>query len=256
MWESRVLAKLRRDEPVLCAKQNVTNAWVTEIAGLVGFDCMWLCMEHCTGDYAAVEHSIRAAKLHSMDAMVRVSKAGYSDMIRPLELDAAGVMYPHCMSPQEAAQAVWTLKFHPIGRRPIDGGNIDGDFCTLPLAEYVARSNEQKFLAVQIEDKEAVEHIEAIAATAGIDIVFIGPGDLSHSLGVPGQAEHPLIGEAIERVEAACQRHGKHWGLPVSSATIRAYYDRGARFFATCADVIGLRQYFKDNLEAVRRALV
>jgi 4-hydroxy-2-oxoheptanedioate aldolase len=176
-------------------------------------------------------------------------------MIRPLELDAAGVMYPHCMSAQEAAQAVWTLRFHPIGRRPIDGGNIDGDFCTVPLQEYVTRSNEQKFLAVQIEDKEAIEHIEGIVATPGIDVVFVGPGDLSHSLGAPGETDHPAVIETIERVERACRRHGRHWGLPASTATIRTYYDRGARFFATCADVVGLHEYFKGNLEAVRGAL-
>jgi len=255
VWKSRVLEKLRKDEPVLCAKQNITNAWITEIIGLVGFDCVWLCMEHCTGDYAGVEHCIRAAKLHGMDAMVRVSKAGYSDIIRPLELDAAGLMYPHCMDEAEAAQAVRTVRFHPLGRRPIDGGNLDGEFCLIPPADYVAQSNREKFLIVQIEDKEALDHIEAIVRTDGIDAVFVGPGDLSHSLGEPGRADHPRIVKAIEAVAEACRKHNKHWGVPLSPATVRRYYDMGARFLTTCGDVVGLCAHFKDNLEATLGAL-
>ena len=255
MWNSRVLAKLRRNKPIICAKQNITNAWITELIGLAGFDCVWLCMEHCTGDYAAVENCIRAAKLHGMDAMVRVSKAAYPDVIRPFELDAAGIMYPHCMDPCEAARAVRLTRFQPIGLRPVDGGNIDGDFCTVPLTDYMAHANSQKFVIVQIEDKEAIEHIDAIVATEGIDAVFVGPGDLSQSLGVPGQADDPRIVEAIEAVAAACAKHGKHWGVPTDEENIRKYYDMGARFLTMGADVIAIHQYFKDGLEAALGAL-
>ena len=256
MWKSRVLAKLRNDEPVLCAKQNITTPWIAEIIGQAGFDCIWICMEHCTGDYNAVDNCIRAAKLKGMDGMVRVSKAGYSDIIRPLELDAAGVMYPHCMDADEAARAVRTTKFMPVGRRPIDGGNIDGDYYIHSTTEYIEHANREKFVIVQIEDKEAMDHVEAICATPGLDIVFVGPGDLSHSLGDPASGvNHPDVQETIRRVAEACAANGKHWGLPVSPATVRKYYDMGARFLASGADVVALTGYFGELRPALLDAL-
>jgi len=255
VWDSRVLAKLRKNEPVVCAKQNIANPWITETVGLAGYDFIWLCMEHCTGDYGAVEQCIRAAKLHGMDAMVRVNKSGYSDVIKPLELGATGLMYPHCMDGEEAANAVRMARFQPIGRRAIDGGNLDGEFCSHTLADYIAHANEHTFLIAQIEDKEAIEHVDAIVGTHGLDAVFIGTGDLSHSLGTAGQYDNPEIVRTIDTVAEACKKHGKHWGLPVSMETIKQYYDMGARFFAAGADVVGLRLYYRDCLEATRAAL-
>ena len=249
------MSKLRKNEPVVCAKQNIASPWITETIGLAGYDFVWLCMEHCTGDYTAIEQCIRAAKLHGMDSMVRVNKSGYSDIIKPLELGATGLMYPHCMSGEEAASAVRMSKFQPVGRRAIDGGNLDGDFCAHTLAEYTAHANENTFLIVQIEDKEAIEHVDAIAATPGLDALFVGTGDLSHSLGKVGQYDSPEIVETIDAVAAACKRHNKYWGLPISKDTIKGYYDMGARFFTAGADVVALRLFYRDCLKATKAAL-
>ena len=136
MRKSRVLEKLQKDEIVLCAKLNITHPWIVEMAGMAGYDCVWLCMEHCTPDYTSIENCIRAAKVYNIDAMVRVDKAGYSSVIKPLELDASGIMYPHCMDEEEARNVVKMTKFAPVGRRPIDGGNLDGRFCSIPAKEY------------------------------------------------------------------------------------------------------------------------
>lgn len=255
MRKSRVLEKLRKNEPVICAKSNITNPWITEIIGMSGYDCIWLCMEHCTGDYVSIENCIRAGKVYNMDTVVRVNKSGYSDIIKPLELDASGIMYPHCKSKEEAEELVGIAKFHPVGKRPLDGGNIDGDYCTMPLKEYMAYSNENKFIMVQIEDKEAIERIEGIVKTNGLDIIFIGPGDLSQSLGMPGKTDSAEIHKVIEAVGNACAKYNKPWGLPVSKKSIKKYYNMGARFFAVGADVVGIHEYFKGNLEGVLKEL-
>ena len=255
MRKSKVLEKLRKNEPVLCAKSNITNPWITEIIGMSGYDCIWLCMEHCTGDYVSIENCIRAAKIHNMDTMVRVNKSGYSDIIKPLELDASGIMYPHCKNKKEAEKVVSQTKFFPVGRRPIDGGNLDGEFCTIPLKEYTQQSNENKFLMVQIEDKEAIPHIDDIVKTEGIDAVFVGPGDLSHSFGRPGEVGIPEILKVIQKVAESCKKYKKQWGIPVSGETVKKYYDMGARFFAFGADVVGLYEYFKSNLVNVLKEL-
>ncbi len=255
MRKSRVLEKLRKNQPVICTKSNITNPWIAEIIGMCGYDCLWLCMEHCTGDYKDIENCIRAGKIYNLDIMVRVNKSGYPDIIKPLELDSAGIMYPHCKSKKEAEELVKTVKFYPVGKRPIDGGNIDGDYCTIPPKEYIANSNENKFVMVQIEDKEAIDEIDEIVKTKGIDGIFVGPGDLSQSFGTPGETDSPAINEVIKKVADACRRYNKPWGLPVSKENIRIYYKMGARFFTVGADVVGIYQYFRNNIEEILKKL-
>jgi 4-hydroxy-2-oxoheptanedioate aldolase len=212
-------------------------------------------MEHCPASYKDIEDCVRAGKIYDMDIAVRVNKAGYSDIIKPLELDAAGIIYPHCKSKEEAEQLVKNTKFYPLGSRPVDGGNIDGSYCNLPFKEYVAQSNENKFVMAQIEDKEAVDEIDEIVKVDGIDIIFIGPGDLSQSFGIPGEMSNSTITGAIDKIAGTCKKYNKPWGLPVSEDNIRTYYKMGARFFYIGADVIGISQYFKHTLEGAFKKL-
>ena len=244
MHESLVLNKLRNDEPVWCAKTNLTDPNVVEIIGHLGAHCVWLCMEHCPVGIETVHNQIRAAKMFGMDSMVRVMKGSYSDFIRPLEMDATGIMVPHVMSGEEAAQVVRTTRFQPLGRRPMDGGNSDGAFCLLSTEAYVKWANEQRFVIVQIEDKEAVDRMEEIVATDHIDVFFLGPGDLSHSYGVPGQGDHPLVQAAVDKLAALCKKYKRHWGIPCSPETAPALIEKGARFLAAGADVIAIAEHF------------
>ena len=102
-------------------------------------------------------------------------------------MDASGIMVPHIMSLEDAKRVVWMTRFHPIGRRPVDGGNADGAYCAVDFVQYLQEANENRFLCVQIEDPEPLDELEAIVKLDGIDIVFFGPGDFSHGIGAPGQ---------------------------------------------------------------------
>ncbi|MBN2307430.1 MAG: aldolase [Candidatus Hydrogenedentes bacterium] len=237
MYESLVLKKIRNNEPVWCAKSNLTDPNVVEIFGALGIHCVWLCMEHGPINLESVHNQVRAAKMMGMDSMVRVPKGSYSDFVRPLEMDATGIMVPHCMSGREAADIVRMTRFQPVGRRAWDGGNSDGPFCMRPPEEYLRFANEQRFLLVQIEDKEAVDCMEDIVATDGIDVIFLGPGDLSHSYGVPGQFDHPLVTAAVDKLAALCAKHGRHWGMPCGPEKAPELIAKGARFLAAGSDV-------------------
>lgn len=254
MHESVVLRKLRAGEAVWCAKTNLTDPNVIEIMGHLGIHCVWLDLEHVPIDVQTVHHQVRTAKMMGMDSLVRVSKGSYSDLIRPLEMDATGIMVPHCMDGAEAKQIARTAKFQPLGLRPWDGGNSDGPFCLRGTEEYHAFANAQRFLIVQIEDKEAVDNMEAIIATPGIDAVFLGPADLTHSYGIPGQVEHPLIKSAIDRMAALCRKHGKHWGLPCPPHKAPEMLEKGARILAAGADVIAIAENFRGLREGFRAA--
>jgi len=246
MRKSRILPALRAGRPVLCTKINTADPVVVDIIGLTGFDLLWICTEHTAIGADRLAHLLRTAAMNDMDTMVRVSKGSYSDYIRPLELGATGLMIPHCKSGEEAREIGQMTRFHPLGRRPLDGGNSDGNYCLLPLPEYLRQANENTFIVVQVEDPEAIDEIEAIAAAPGVDAIFVGPGDLSHGLGVPGQINHPEIRRTIERVAAACAANGKYWGLPVSPATAPGYVSMGAQLLANGADVLGLTAYFRQ----------
>lgn len=243
MRPSRVLAKLRAGEVVNCFKLNLADARAVEIAALAGFDCLWLDREHVPNDLAVIEQGIWAAKAHDADVMVRVARGSYSDYIRPLEMDAAGIMVPHVMSLADAQAVVRMTRFHPLGRRPVDGGNADGAYCGIDFVEYLQQANDQRFVVVQIEDPEPLAELDAIAALPGIDMLFFGPGDFSHAIGAPGVWDHPQLLDARRRVAEAARAHGKFAGTVASPANLAELIDLGYRFLSLGADVVGLSQY-------------
>lgn len=245
MRQSRVLTKLRAGKPVTCTKVNIPDPAVVDLIGLAGFDTIWLCMEHGAIDWNVLGHMIRAAAAYDVDVLVRVPKGSYSDWIRPLELGASGLMIPHCQNAEEAQHIARMTRFHPVGRRPLDGGNRDGAYTALPLSEYMTGANENTFILVQIEDPEAIDQIDAIAAVEGIDGLFAGPGDLAQGLGMPGVYNHPLLTGAISRVADACKQHRKIWGIPSDLESLPHYLAMGARFLSCGADVVGLWDYYR-----------
>ena len=123
---SRMLRELRAGQCPTVLKLNLIDTRVVELAGLAGASAVWLCNEHVPNDWLNMEHMIRAAKLYDMDTIVRVSKGSYSEYVKPFEADATAIMVPHVASAEEARRIVEMTRFHPLGRRPIDGGNMDG----------------------------------------------------------------------------------------------------------------------------------
>ncbi len=246
MRTSRVLRKLRAGQPTSCIKINTADPRVVEIASAYGFDCVWLDNEHVPTDWLLLENMVRAAKIYDVDTMVRVSRGSYSDYVRPLEMDAAGIMVPHVMSTKEAELVTRMTKFHPVGRRPVDGGNLDGFFGQIDHTEYLRQANRERFVAIQIEDPEPLEELDEIAAVAGIDMIFFGPADFAHGIGKPGQWDAREVEEARRAVAAAAKRHGKFAGTPCTPDSFEKIREEGFQFFAVGADVIGLCGYFQE----------
>lgn len=246
MRSSRVLKKLRAGETVCCVKINLADARVPEIAAISGFDCVWVDQEHIGQDWSIIASSIWATKAHDTDILVRVSRGGYSDYIRPLELDATGIMVPHIMGLEDAKEVVKITRFHPTGLRPIDGGNSDGAYTAIDFNDYLEQANEQRFVILQIEDVEPLKELEAIAALDGYDMLFFGPGDFSQSIGAPGQWDHPQLIEARKQVAAVARKHAKFAGTVGSLQNLDELLGMGYQFVSLGADVVGLKNYFQD----------
>jgi 4-hydroxy-2-oxoheptanedioate aldolase len=249
---SRILKLLAAGQLPTVLKINLSDPRVIEIAGLTGADAVWLCHEHVPNDWLTIENQIRAARVHNIDTLVRVSRGSYSDYVRPLEADATGIIVPHVASAAEARQIVEWARFHPIGKRALDGGNIDGQFCLVPLEEYLAHSNRERIIILQIESPEALENVEAIAAVPGFNGLLFGPGDFSHRIGKAGQVGAPEVVAARRRVAAAALKHGKFAMAAGLFAPLPELFNEGHRVIGIGADVIALSQYVKQRLELLQ----
>jgi 4-hydroxy-2-oxoheptanedioate aldolase len=262
MRKSRVLGKLRAGQPVLITNTSLAPvAQTVEMVGLTGFDGVWIDLEHRDMDATEINPMILAGWAHNVDTMVRVRKDGYTTYFRPLESGATGIMVPHVTTEEEARWIVRNAKFPPIGRRGFDGAGRDADYCLADPKAHMEFANRETFVAIQIEDAEAMPQLDKIAAVEGIDILFIGPADLTISLGIPFEMKHPRFVEVVERVASAAKKNGKFWGLPVPSADAAApFLKQGARFIACGADLIfvlrglqGLKAQFDPVLQAYNR---
>lgn len=251
MRKSRVLRQMRSGKVATCTKLNLSDPRAAEIAAMCGFDCIWIDLEHVPNNMKDVEDTVRAAKIYDVDVLTRVSKGCYSDICRPLEGDSTGVMVPHLMSLEEAKQIVYYTKFHPIGRRPLDGGNADGAYCLVDANDYIKQANAERFTVVQIEDPEPLAELEEIAALPGIDMLFFGPADFSQGIGDPNSND-PRIDEARRLVAKVARKHSKFAGTVGGPGNFDALVEMGYTFISTGADVVALWKYFQEINEAVR----
>ena len=249
---SRVLKLLREGQLPTVLKINLSDPRVIEIAGLSGVDAVWLCCEHVPNDWLALENQIRAARLHNIDSLVRVSRGSYSDYIRPFEADATGIIVPHVASAEEARQIVEWVRFHPIGKRALDGGNTDGQFCLVPMGDYIKHSNTERVMILQIESPEALENVEKIAAVPGFDGILFGPGDFSHRIGKAGEIGAPEVVAARKRVAAACKKFGKFAMTAGLIAPLPELVAEGYRVVGIGADVVAITGYVKQRLDLVQ----
>jgi 2-keto-3-deoxy-L-rhamnonate aldolase RhmA len=216
---------------------------VVEAAGRLGnFHGLWFDQEHAAIPHGELELMMIACRAAGKDAFARVPPTDYATIMRPYEAGCSGVMVAQVRSLAEVQRAVEWAKYPPLGKRGFFGGNCEGAFGTVEMARHVAAANRDRWLAIQIETPEAVEIVEQIAATDGVDWLFVGPADLSVTLGVPGDFLHPRCVEALQRVSAATKKAGKAWGtLSRDVEHARRCRELGCQLFSIFGDFDCLR---------------
>src|SRR3954453_23996723 len=162
MRTSKIKAKLRRNEPALLTTLHLTDPSLFELTSLMGFDSIWMDLEHHGYSVETAAELMRAARGGGADILARPAKGEFMRLGRLLEAGAQGIMYPRCADAAEAREVVGWSKFAPLGRRGLDGANADAPYCTMPIAPYIQAANKETFLVVQIEDREAVANAAAI----------------------------------------------------------------------------------------------
>ena len=230
---------------------------IVEIIGLHGgYDAVWLDQEHGGLTVAQMEEAARAARATGLDSFARLTATDYATVMRPLEAGVGGVMAAQVRSAAQAADVVRWAKFHPLGLRGVNGTGVDGRYGTLPLLEYFRRANDETFVAIQVEHADAVEEVDKIAALPGVDVLFIGPADLSQSMGIPGEWEHPRLWQAVERVARAARGHGIHWAiLPFNPGHAQRCVQLGCRMLSVGLDVWALQRGLRTFLSEYQGAI-
>jgi 4-hydroxy-2-oxoheptanedioate aldolase len=187
---------------------------VAEVCAAAGVDWLLLDLEHGSGGEEQVRAVVPAAGAYGVPTVVRVESAARVRIGRVLDLGAAGVMLPRLDSAEEVREAVHHLRYPPGGDRGVATYNRACRFGLDPAA--LDRAADDVLGVVQIESARAVEDVDKIAAIDGVDVLFVGPRDLSHDLGVPGKLTAPAFLAALDRVRAAAALHGKACGLLVA----------------------------------------
>ncbi len=231
---------------------RIVHPVMIDLFGLAGgYDGYWLDQEHGGLTYDQIVLGSVCARANGMDTFVRMAPTNYAQVTQNLEAGTGGVLAARIESAAEAEQFVQWAKFAPRGVRGMNTGGRDAHFTHKSQAQFAQDANRDQLVGIQIETAGALGDVEAIAAIDGVDMLFLGPSDLSQSLGYLGQLSHPEIWKAVDRIGRACRQHGKHWGtVPVDSDYADRCVDQGCRLLIIGGDVLSTRR----GIETIQRA--
>lgn len=228
--------RLRSRELVVGSFVYLPSPGLTEIVGLTGFDFVVIDMEHGSVGIETAEEMVRAAEVAGVVPMIRVTANSPHLILRALDCGAAGVHIPDICDRKGAESAVASSKYGPQGSRGLAGVRAAAYGLKESLPEYTLKSNLQTLVVAHIEDFRAIERLDELLGVEGIDVYYIGPVDLSNSLGIPGQTANPrvkeLVEQAIHRITSANKMAGC---LATDLTTAKRYLDLGVRYVATHA---------------------
>lgn len=215
---------------------------VVEIFGMFGdFHAVWIDQEHCGVTQGQIEVLMMACRAAGFEGFVRVPPLDYCTIMRPMEAGACGVMVAQIRDAAQVREIVQWAKYPPQGVRGGFRANYESHYGSGSVAEDMAAANRDRWLTIQIETPESVDCVDEIASIEGVDTLFVGPGDLSATLGVPGEAMHPKCIDALQRVSEACRNAGKSWGvLPLSVEHADFCREHGCQMFSLASDAKSL----------------
>lgn len=214
---------------------NLGSASAVEIAAQTGFDWLLIDLEHGSGTMADLRGQLLATRGAEAAPIVRVASADADAVKFVMDSGAAGVMFPYVANAQEAARCVQMMKYPPMGTRGVAQIIRATDYGR-DWQKYQAEANAESLVVVQIETPEAADQAESMAAVPGVDVLFVGPMDLSVNLGHPGDFTPPGFIRHLKNVVRACELHGKAAGILSRPELIESHRQLGFRFVALGSD--------------------
>ena len=223
-----------------------------EIMGIGGYDFCIIDTEHGPMDPESIQHLVRAAELSGMTPIVRAPRAEAVDILKVLDIGAQGIHVPQVNSRETAVDVVKAARYHPEGMRGVAVPRALS-YGLKPLGEALSEANREVLLIVHCENAEGLGRLDEIASVDGIDLIFVGPYDLSQSLGVPGEIFHPSMVKAVSRALDAITRAGKPAGIFVTSVDeAKRRIDEGFRYIAYSMDSLIFGNACREQLGRMR----
>lgn len=246
---------LRGEGLVLClALMNARTPDVPAIAAACGYDAVYVDLEHTSTSLETASMLCASALAAGISGLVRVPSQDPSVIARVLDNGAIGVIVPHVNSRNEATAVVDAARFPPLGHRSISGPNAVSGYHPLSAAELTGVLERKTVVAVMIETPQAVEAADAIAAVEGVDMILIGPSDLTAEMGIHADYENVHFHYAVESVAAACRAHGVALGIAgiKSVDLLKRFTDLGLRFISAGTDVGMMTEAATTRASALR----
>ncbi|NVK83419.1 MAG: aldolase [Cytophagia bacterium] len=233
---------------------KTTDSSIIEAIGFSNLDFVIIDQEHGNVDFTTTQNHIRAATLTSLKPIVRVAELNHNLIGKALDSGAFGIQVPNIETVSDAKRAIDSAKFHPLGNRGVCRFVRSAEYGSMDKKSYFEKSN-QSFLILQIEGEEGIKNLEEIIQLNGFDVLFIGPYDLSQSLGFPGEIDHPIVRETIVKIKDKCSSRN------ILMGSFADTYDRvnwlvslGFEYIAYSVDInifleacLKLRMDFKDE---------
>ena len=227
---------------------------LVEIFGEAGFDFIIIDQEHGSINPETTSNLVRACDLVELAAIVRIPDNQPLFFQHALDAGALGVQVPQIKSIADAEQAVQAMKFAPVGRRGLCRNVRAARFSARDRFAYLEESNRDTVLVIQIESKEGVENLEEILSIPELDVIFIGPFDLSQSYGIPGQVDHPELRRTMEQVIVTCQGANVAVGIYADSAeAVKHWVSRGVQYAAVGIDTALIYRLTRDYIAKLRQ---
>jgi 4-hydroxy-2-oxoheptanedioate aldolase len=239
MRSNAMKAKLKAGQPALGMSVMIPSPQLVEMAAGAGFDWVLIDCEHGSITRESAELMILAAEASNITPIVRPRTKAHQDIVELMDCGAAGVQVPHVITADDARAAVAAVKFHPAGKRSLAAGTrASGYGYKGSMTDFTQAANKETLIAVQIEDEAALANADEILKVEGIDVFFIGPSDLSASMGHPGNPKAEPVAKAIDATIKTIVARGKTPGMPATTANLSATIGKGARYIYTHAPTL------------------
>ncbi|HEX6062916.1 MAG TPA: aldolase/citrate lyase family protein [Longimicrobiales bacterium] len=226
--------KLKAGEPVFGVSVMIPSPQIVEMVAAAGFDWVLLDCEHGTLTLESVELMAMAAEASGITAIARPVTRSAEHILQVLDRGVMGVQVPHVNTAAEAREVLAAVKYHPVGKRGLAAGTRSAVYDSIgTLADYVKAANDATLIAIQLEDKEAIDNIDELLKVDDIDVFFIGPSDLSQSMGHPGNPKAPPVAQAIESSFRKMVAARRTPGTPATAENVRETIDKGVRYIYT-----------------------
>jgi 2-keto-3-deoxy-L-rhamnonate aldolase RhmA len=230
---------------------NLGSAASVEVAAAVGFDWLLIDLEHGNGSLADLRNMLLACRGSNSAPIVRLRSVETDDVKFVMDSGAAGIMFPFVNTAEEARRAVECMKYPPLGKRGV-AGIIRATNYGLAWPKYFSEANSNSLVVVQIETPEAVANAAEIAAVPGVDVLFVGPLDLSVNLGCPNDFTTEPFLTALKQVVAVCEAAGKPAGILSRPQLVQQHKELGFRFLALGSDTGSIATGLQQSLNAMR----